>query len=122
MRTKCAITGICCPKTNDPTEKVYCPHWVDGIMETENDGSGRFVCDKAYNGCFLNRLPQYLVSIAAGAGHAAASYDKAHTFLEKAKFEPALQSLVAIAISTLAGSRSEQSANSQHQLHEGNKK
>ncbi len=102
MKPKCAITGICCPKTNDPTEKVYCPHWVEGIPETEQDNSGRFV-ERIYRGCFLSRLPQYLVSIAAGAGHASASYDKAATFLQQAESEPTIRAVLTLGLSSLAG-------------------
>jgi hypothetical protein len=31
---KCAIINGRCPRTNDPTAKIYCPFWTNGVVLT----------------------------------------------------------------------------------------
>lgn len=77
MTSKCALVGRPCPETADATKRCYCPLWVEGIPEVERDGSGRLVAETIYRGCFVRRLPLYLVSVTASAGQSAASADQA---------------------------------------------
>lgn len=105
MTSKCMlIGGKECPETNTPTDKSkhrYCPHWVDAIPETSTNNNGEFV-DAIYRGCFVRRLPQYLVTITARSGHAAASYDSARNVIIKTP-EPMMQAMLTLGMSALAG-------------------
>ena len=83
MSSKCAIVGRVCPETADPSKPWYCPHWKDAIPEITKDGTGRVVSEQYYRGCFLRREEFYLLSMAAEAGHSAASADKMTTELSR---------------------------------------
>lgn len=82
--TKCVLADRACPETADQTKPRYCPAWVDAIPEVQRDGSGRLVAEEIYRGCFLRRLPLYLVGVTASAGQAAASADVCRNTVENA--------------------------------------
>ena len=109
--SKCAIIGGVCPRSNDPAypgkNGTYCNHWVVGIPETNTDSSGKFMT-QTYTGCFLVRLPNYMISIAAGAGHAAASYDKAHNVLQQADISQKVKALLTYGIAGFVGNLAQQ--------------
>ena len=73
--SRCVLADRRCPETADAAKSNYCPLWVDAIPEVRRDGSGTLVAEEIYRGCFLRRLPLYLVGVTASAGQAAASAD-----------------------------------------------
>ena len=66
------------------------------------DGDGRFV-NSNYTGCFLTRLPQYLVAVSAKSSHAAASYDSARAMVVKAP-NVMVRAMLTVGLAVLAGS------------------
>lgn len=103
---KCAIIGGECPKTADRTERRFCPHWADAIPEVVRDGSGRVVAEEIFRGCFLDRLPTYLLALARDAGHSAAAYNDARNHVAESIAgggEPLVRSLVTLGLCAVAG-------------------
>ncbi len=85
--SKCVLANRPCPETADASKPLYCPLWVDAVPEVVRDGSGRIVAEETFRGCFLRRLPLYLVSVTASAGQAAASADACRNRVEE-QLEP----------------------------------
>lgn len=67
---KCAIAGRECPRTNDPTAKVFCPAWSEGIVWT-NPQSG----EQRVKNCSFDVLMPALVQVIAASNRPAAAIE-----------------------------------------------
>lgn len=84
-RSICALANRECPKTGDPSARVYCPHWKTAIPETERDGSGRLIATYMYTGCQVPKLVEYMIAMTAEADHAHAASNQARDSANEVK-------------------------------------
>lgn len=98
----CALINGECPETANPAKSRFCPHWKTGIPDVVNFG---FVAAPAFTGCFLEKLPAYLIAVARDAAHSAAAFNEARdTVLGKnAPRENVEQVLAALGTIALGG-------------------
>lgn len=109
--SKCALIGAECPRTADTSAKRFCPHWQDHVPEVVRDGSGRVVAEESYRGCFLPRLPLYLIGLTRDAGHSAAAFNDARNHVVEAAAvgdcSPLVGALVTLGVVAVAGGERE---------------